>query len=192
MFIDAHCHLERGTYGDELEAVLERAFAAGLSHLIAVGATRVSEGAKEAVALAETDSRIFATSGIHPHDVGKASDDDFAVVGGFLSHPRVVSLGEIGLDYHYDYAPKDVQIARFEQQLTMAKEAELPVMLHTREAHEDTLGCLDRVGLPERGGVVHCFTGTPEQAEDYLARGMYLSIPGVVTFKGKSAQPLRD
>ncbi len=192
MFIDAHCHLERDTYGDELPEVLERAFAAGLSHMIAVGATRVAQGAKEAVALAETDERIFATSGIHPHDVGKAADADFATIRAFLSHPRVVSLGEIGLDYHYDFAPKRVQIDRFQEQLIMAKEAELPVMLHTREAHADTLMCLDEVGLPERGGVVHCFTGTPEEAQDYLERGMYLSIPGVVTFKGKSAEPLRE
>ncbi|MEO1171290.1 MAG: TatD family hydrolase, partial [Myxococcota bacterium] len=76
--------------------------------------------------------------------------------------------------------------------LGLAREANLPVMLHTREAHEDTIACLDRVGLPERGGVVHCFTGTPDQANAYLSRGMYLSIPGVVTFKGKSAAPLRD
>lgn len=192
MYLDAHCHLERHTYGEELEAVIERAFDAGLTHIIAVGATRVVEGAHEAVALAGTDPRIFATAGVHPHDVGKATDADFAVVKEYLNHPRVVSLGEIGLDYHYDYAPKDVQIRRFEEQLGLAREANLPVMLHTREAHEDTIACLDRVGLPERGGVVHCFTGTPDQANAYLSRGMYLSIPGVVTFKGKSAAPLRD
>ncbi|MEM6733404.1 MAG: TatD family hydrolase, partial [Myxococcota bacterium] len=192
VYVDAHCHLERGTYGDELKSVLERAFGAGLSHLVAVVATRVSEGAKEAVALAETDERIFATAGIHPHDVAKATEVDFDVVHGFLSHPRVVSLGEIGLDYHYDFAPKDVQTSAFERQLKMAQNAGLPVMLHTREAHEDTLACLDRAGLPEQGGVVHCFTGSPEEASDYLERGMYLSIPGVVTFKGKSADPLRD
>lgn len=192
MFIDAHCHLERDTYGDELPDVLERAFSAGLSHMIAVGATRVAEGAREAVALAETDPRIYATAGIHPHDVGKAANGDLETIRGLLAHPRVVSLGEIGLDYHYDFAPKPVQISRFEEQLQMAKDAGLPVMLHTREAHEDTLACLDRVGLPERGGVVHCFTGTPQQARDYLGRGMYLSIPGVVTFTGKSAEPLRE
>ncbi|MEO1174133.1 MAG: TatD family hydrolase, partial [Myxococcota bacterium] len=114
MYLDAHCHLERHTYGEELEAVIERAFDAGLTHIIAVGATRVVEGAHEAVALAGTDPRIFATAGVHPHDVGKATDADFAVVKEYLNHPRVVSLGEIGLDYHYDYAPKDVQIRRFE------------------------------------------------------------------------------
>ncbi|MEM6531062.1 MAG: TatD family hydrolase [Myxococcota bacterium] len=192
MYLDAHCHLERGTFGDELEAVLERAFAAGLTHIIAVGATRVVDGAHEAVALAESDPRIFATAGVHPHDVAKASEADFAVVRDYLDHPRVVSLGEIGLDYHYDFAPKELQILRFEEQLELAKDANMPVMLHTREAHADTLACLDRIGLPERGGVVHCFTGTPNEASDYLDRGMYLSIPGVVTFKGKSADPLRE
>lgn len=192
MYVDAHCHLEKHTFGDELAAVIERAFAAGLTKIVAVGATRVVAGAHEAVALAQTDERIYATAGVHPHDVAKARDEDFAVVASYLSHPRVVSLGEIGLDYHYDFAPRELQIRRFEEQLTLAKTANLPVMLHTREAHSDTLACLDEIGLPERGGVVHCFTGTPAEAKDYLDRGMYLSIPGVVTFKGKSSEPLRE
>lgn len=192
MYIDSHCHLEQQTFGDELDAVIERAHAAGVSRMVAVGASRVSVGAGEAVQLAESKPSIFATAGVHPHDAGKMSDEDLAKIASYLSHPKVVSVGEIGLDYHYDYAPRDVQIRRFEQQLELAKEAALPVMLHTREAHDDTLACLDRVGLPERGGVVHCFTGDSRQAADYLDRGMLLSIPGVVTFKGKSADPLRQ
>lgn len=192
MYVDSHCHLEEQTFGDELGAVIERAHAAGVSRMVAVGASRVTVGAAEAVRLAESKPSIFATAGVHPHDAGKMSDGDLATIASYLSHAKVVSVGEIGLDYHYDYAPRDVQIRRFEQQLELAKEAALPVMLHTREAHDDTLACLDRVGLPERGGVVHCFTGNSVQAADYLERGMLLSIPGVVTFKGKSADPLRQ
>lgn len=192
MFIDAHCHLERDTYGDGLDGVLQRARHAGLVHLVAVGASRGIAGAEEAIALAESVAWISATAGVHPHDAAKVGDADIAAIERLGANPHVISIGEIGLDYHYDFAPREVQIARFEAQLGIASRLDRPVMLHTREAHDDTLACLDRAGIPERGGVVHCFTGTSKQASDYLDRGMMLSIPGVVTFKGKSADPLRQ
>jgi len=190
MYVDAHCHLERDTYGDELEAVIERARAAGLSHFVAVGASGVSAGAREVVALAETHPFVWAAVGIHPHDAGRTSSAHEATVAGLLAHPKVVALGEIGLDYYYDTSPREAQRDLFARLLAVGRDRDVPVMLHVRDAHDDTFALLDRVGLPARGGVVHCFTGGPREAREYLARGMMLSIPGVVTFR--SAQTLRD
>ncbi len=190
MYIDAHCHLEAQTYGSELDEVIARAFDAGLTHLIAVGASSVTAGAREVVALAARLDAVYAAVGIHPHDAGKAQDHDLSALAELLREPKVVALGEIGLDYYYDHAPQDVQRALFAKLLALGRERNLPVMLHVRDAHADTLKLIDEVGLPERGGVVHCFTGGPAEARDYVARGMYLSIPGIVTFK--NAEALRE
>jgi TatD DNase family protein len=190
MFIDAHCHLERATYGDEVDAVVARAQARGLTHFIAVGASGVTEGAHEALALATRLPQVYASVGIHPHEAKSADAEAMQTIAALLDRPRVVSLGEVGLDYYYDYSPRDVQRRVFGEFLTMAAAHDKPVMLHVRDAHEDCWKILDDVGLPRRGGVVHCFTGGPGEAEAYLSRGMYLSIPGVVTFK--TAEALRD
>jgi len=189
MYVDAHCHLERATYGDELPAILARARLAGLSHCVAVGASHGAAGAREAVALAAAHEFVYAAVGVHPHDAARATADDEAVVADLLGRPKVVALGEIGLDYHYEFAPPDVQRALFRRLLVLGRERDVPVMLHVREAHADALACLDEIGLPARGGVVHCFTAGPREAAAYLERGLYLSIPGVITFK--NAEPLR-
>ena len=190
MYIDAHCHLEEETYGAELDAIVSRAFAAGLTHLVAVGASRVSGGATEVVRLAERYPTIHAAVGIHPHDAALVTEADVATIAALLPHPKVVALGEVGLDYYYDSSPRQEQRQVFRRFLAMAREANIPVMLHVRDAHPDCWALLDEVGLPARGGVVHCFTGGPAEAKEYLARGMYLSIPGVVTFK--NAENLRE
>ncbi len=190
MYIDAHCHLEVETYGEELGEVIKRAEQAGLSHFVAVGASRVAEGAQEVVQLAEAHANIYCAVGIHPHDAAGANTKAEAQIGGLLPHPKVVALGEIGLDYYYDNSPRPEQRAVFARLLAVARDYPKPVMLHVREAHEDAWAILDEVGLPAVGGVVHCFTGGPREAEEYLRRGMYLSIPGVVTFK--SADALRE
>ena len=183
MWIDAHCHLERETYGDEVDAVVARAQAAGLSHLVAVGASRGTAGAHEAVALAQRLAPVFATAGIHPHDAAAASPATMAELDVLLRQPKVVAVGEVGLDFFYNNAPKEVQRRAFIGFLEQAQAHDLPIMMHIREAHAECLELLDGVGLPAAGGVIHCFTGGPAEAEAYLARGLYLSIPGVVTFK---------
>ncbi len=190
MYIDAHCHLERETYGDELPEVMARARRAGLTHFVAVGATRVTQGAREVVELAAAHADVYCTVGIHPHDAGAATAEDEALIAALCERPKVVALGEIGLDYYYDNSPRQAQQALFARLLALAKRRDLPAMLHVRDAHEDAWRILDEVGLPARGGVVHCFTAGPREAEAYLSRGMHLSIPGVVTFK--SAEPLRE
>lgn len=189
MYIDAHCHLEAETYAAELPDVIARAEAIGMSHFIAVGATRGVLGAQEAVALAEQRANVFATCGIHPHDALQATEANVELIAQLAKHPKVVGIGEIGLDYYYDNSPKEVQQSVFKTFLRLAQTLDLPVMLHIRDAHADCWQILDEVGLPRRGGMVHCFTAGPDEAKEYLARGMYLSIPGVITFK--NADPLR-
>jgi TatD DNase family protein len=185
MWTDAHCHLEEETYGALLPQVLARARTAGVTRMIAVGASRVADGAREAVALAAQHPDVYATCGIHPHDAARADDDAFVAVERLLS--GAVAVGEVGLDYYYDHAPRDLQRRVFKRFLHLARKTNLPIMLHVRDAHQDCCLCVDEVGLPARGGVVHCFSAGAEEAHQYLLRGMLLSIPGIVTFKKATA-----
>ena len=190
MLVDAHCHLERATYGDEVDAVIERARRAGVGGLVAVGAGGITEGAREAVALAGRYAGIWAAVGIHPHDIHLANERDFAAIAELLAAPKVVALGEVGLDYHYDRATGELQRAALARFCRLAEVHRQPLMLHVRDAYPDALKVLDDAGVPAAGAMVHCFTGGPAEAEAYLARGLMLSIPGVVTFR--NAAPLRE
>jgi TatD DNase family protein len=188
MLIDAHCHIEKEYYGDDVGGVIERALAAGVVKMVAVGASRVLEGAREAIALADSYDMIYATAGIHPHEAQHATEEAFKTIESMLDHPKIVALGEVGLDYYYDNSPRDVQRAVFKRFLEMGKKSDRPIMLHIRErqAHEDCWRMVDEIGLGPKGGVVHCFSAGPEEARAYLERGFKLSIPGIVTFKKAS------
>lgn len=177
--VDSHCHLDDEQFSGDREQVIERARAAGVGTLVVIG----SEGA---VRLAEQYPFIFATAGIHPHDAAKA---DLERIRDLLHRPRVLAAGEIGLDYHYDFSPRDVQRAVFAKQLGLAAEARKPIVIHTREAWDDTLRILREHGLPH-GGIMHCFTGGPEQASEALALGFHISFGGVLTFP--KARMVRD
>lgn len=191
-YLDAHCHLEREHFGDEVEAAIARATAAGVREMIAVGASGIVAGADEAIALAERHENIFAAVAIHPHEAHRATDHYIKVIEERLSHPKVVAIGEIGLDYYYDFSPEEAQLELFRRFLVIARERDLPVVLHLREtaAHRDCVRLIDELGLPASGGVVHCFSAGPDEARSYLDRGMYLSIPGIITFK--NAELLRE
>ena len=127
--------------------------------------------------LADAYPDIYATVGVHPHDAGKATEETFARLRELLAHPKVLGVGEIGLDYHYDFSPRETQREVFARQLAMAREAGKPVIVHTREAWEDTLAALG-----EGPGILHCFSGGPAQAERALALGYHISFAGMVTF----------
>lgn len=185
--VDSHCHLESETYGEELPDVLERARAAGIGAFVAVGASRVAQGADEALALAQAHEDVFCALGIHPNEAEQATEADIAHIDGLLAAKKAVALGEVGLDYYYSRQHERRQRAVFEQFARMAQRRDVPLMMHIRDAHEDCLRVLDEVGIPPRGGVIHCFTAGPKEAEAYLQRGLYLSIPGVVTFKNARA-----
>jgi TatD DNase family protein len=181
-FVDSHCHLDDRQYAEDRSAVIARAFAAGLQYMLAIGTGEGPPDMEAAVRIADQHPAIFATVGVHPNDAGKVSDGTLGRVEELLQHPKVAALGEIGLDYHWD-TPKEIQIPLFRDQLALAAKAKKPVIIHTRDAWEDTLAVLRSdwagTGLP---CVMHCFTGNIEQAEECLALGFYLAFGGVATF----------
>lgn len=192
---DSHCHLqERYLSGDpEVSAALSetmgRATHAGVNSIVVVGTDEVTS--REAVAVAERESTaelaLYATVGVHPHDATKGIDDVAALAR--QGSPRLVGIGECGLDYYYEHSPRDLQKQVFAAQIQLAHELNLALVIHARDAWDDLFDVLDGEGVPERT-VIHCFTGGPDEATACLSRGADISIAGVVTFK--NAGPLRD
>jgi TatD DNase family protein len=176
---DNHCHLDPGP--PATEAVTEAA-GAGVERLIVVG-TDAAHSA-EAIAIARAHRGVWATAGVHPHDATEGVDG----IVELLDAAEVVAVGECGLDYHYDHSPRPVQRAVFAEQIRLAHDRDLPLVIHTREAWDDTFAILDAEGAPTRT-VFHCFTGGPDEAERALAVGASLSFSGIVTFP--SADDLR-
>jgi TatD DNase family protein len=173
VWADSHAHLPGdGSAG----AVLEAARAAGVTRVVTIGTDRAESEA--AIALAAAHDEVWATVGLHPHDAKLGVDS----IVDLLDRPKVVAVGECGLDYHYDHSPRDVQRSAFAAQIALAHERGLALSIHTREAWEDTFTILAAEGVPERT-VFHCFTGGVEEARRCLDLGAYLSFSGVVTFK---------
>jgi TatD DNase family protein len=193
MLTDSHCHLEAKDFkredgSDEREDIIARARAAGVTHMICVGSGASHAEIDNAIAMAETHPDIWAAVGIHPHDVARMPADALAKVERLAAtHPRVVAVGETGLDYYYDHSPRDTQREVFAAFLDIARRTAKPVSLHIRDAHDDALAILAKNPVP---GVVHCFTGNRPQAEAYVALGLSISFSGIVTFK--SASEIRD
>jgi TatD DNase family protein len=175
--IDSHCHINDPKFDEDREAMIERALAAGVDTMLVIDAPE----------FAERHPFLFATIGVHPHEAGSATEETFARMRDLASHPKVLAVGEIGLDYHYDFSPRDVQRRVFDRQLEIAAEFRKPVVIHTRDAWEDTLA---HMPAPPYGGVMHCFTGTAEQAQQAVERGFHLGIGGVLTFpKAEELRP---
>lgn len=178
-WIDHHCHLDPPT----ADAAVAEAHATGVERLVVVGTDVASS--LEAVSVASRHAGLRATAGVHPHEARLGLDGLTEV----LAEPRVVAVGECGLDYHYDHSPRDVQRRVFAAQIGLANEMGLPIVVHSREAWDDTFAVLDAEGPPERV-VFHCFTGGPAEAEGVLERGGHLSFSGIVSFPG--AEDLRE
>lgn len=192
MYIDSHAHIEGSEFDADRDAVIQRALDAGVETIVCVGDGEVAADSHAAAfRLAEEYSFIYTTVGVHPHEARLLDDELCAKLKDLAHHPKVIAWGEIGLDYHYDNSPCDVQREAFKKQLRMARERGLPVVIHTREAEADTLAILNEEwkdsGL---GGVIHCFTGTRSFAEAAVDLGFYISFSGVVTFK--NAGDLRE
>lgn len=187
---DSHAHLDIGKHSEkELRAMLERAFAEDLVGILAIaGATKVGEYALT-LQLASEDPRLFAAAGIHPHAASGATPDTLDKLRSILDHPRVFALGEIGLDYHYNYSPPADQRRALAAQIRLAHQAKLPIIVHTREADADTAAMLQDEGASELGGVVHCFSSGAVLAKAALDLGLYLSFSGMITFP--KAQDIR-
>jgi len=172
-------------FAPDLDEVLNRAHRAGVTNIITIGIDKASS--VQAVTLAERYPSIYASVGIHPHDAAGVNDTDFDEIAQLSAHEKVVGYGEIGLDYAKMYSPKNIQQQIFSRQLDLAKELDLPVIIHDRDAHEDTLKTLRHHAPFPAGGVMHCFSGDIELAKQVVELGFFISIPGIVTFKNAKA-----
>ena len=178
--IDSHTHLDDEQFDEDRAAVMERARAAGVDRLLAIGTGSGPPDLEAALRLAAAYPFVAATVGVHPHDAAKATEATFERLRELAADPRVVAIGEIGLDYHYDFSPRAVQRTAFARQLEIANEFSLPISIHTREAWEDTLKVLRSQWRGD--GILHCFTGDRAQAEQALDAGLSLAFGGVLTF----------
>ncbi|MDH3975884.1 MAG: YchF/TatD family DNA exonuclease [Deltaproteobacteria bacterium] len=180
-FIDSHAHLDFPDYGPDLDSVIERANAAGVARIITVGTSLA--GSRSSLELARKYPFIYATAGVHPHEAGEVRKETCDGIKALLQNENVLAVGEVGLDYHYDHSSREVQREVFRRFIALSREAHLPLVIHTREAERDTLEILRSEKAGEEGGVIHCFSGTPEMAVDCIKLGFYISIPGIVTFR---------
>jgi TatD DNase family protein len=181
--IDSHCHLDDPQFDADREAVIERALAEGVTTLLAVGTGNGPPDLESGIRLAEALASVYATVGVHPHDARKASRETWRRLEQLLAHPKVVAVGEIGLDYHYDNSPRETQRSAFVEQMLVARSARKPVVIHTREAWPDTWRLLEEHWAPGGvGGILHCFSGGPEEARRALEMGFLLAFGGVVTY----------
>lgn len=188
MLFDSHAHVDGPEFDADREATLARARAAGVQRMIVIGATGDPSTAERAVALAEQDPDIWATVATHPHDVDKMTDDWWTTHARLATHPRVVAIGETGLDYYYDHSARPAQQTAFARFIELARGVHKPVVCHIRDAHDDARAILAEGGVTDC--IIHCFTGTPDDARAYAARGYYVSFSGIVTYK--NAEALRE
>ncbi|HEX3757807.1 MAG TPA: TatD family hydrolase [Kofleriaceae bacterium] len=188
MLIDSHAHVDGPEFDADRAEVLARARAAGVQRIVVIGAVGTPDSAERAVALAERDPEIWATVATHPHDAAQMTPAWWEIHDRLARHPRVVAVGETGLDYYYDHSPRDVQQAAFARFIELARAVGKPVVCHIRDAHDDARAILRAGQVTDC--VIHCFTGTPDDARAYAELGYYVSFSGIVTYK--TAQALRD
>ncbi len=183
MLVDSHCHLDGAAFDADREEVIARARQAGVSYMLAIGTGNGPPDLEAAVRIADRHEDIGATVGVHPHDAAKFDAAAAARVEALCDHPKVLAVGEIGLDYHYDNSPREVQRRVFIRQMEIAASRRKPISIHTRDAWDDTLDLLGSHWAGNGiGGVMHCFTGDSSQALRCLEMGFLLSFSGVLTF----------
>lgn len=189
MIVDSHCHLDFPDFAAELDDVVARARAAGVGRLVTIG-TRVRRSG-EVRAIADRFEDVFCSVGTHPHNAGEEADVTLDEILAAADHPKVVAIGEAGLDYHYDTAPRDAQAAGFRRHIEAARRTGLPLVIHARDADEDVAAILEEEsGKGAFAFVLHCFTAGPDLARRAVALGGYVSFSGILTFK--SGAPLRE
>lgn len=185
--IDTHCHLDTQAFDDDRQATLQRAFESGVEAVVVPAIE--PQHFERVLQLAESDSRIYCGIGIHPHNVTEATPEALSRVEQLSHNSRVIAIGEIGLDYYYDFAPRDVQKNALRQQLAIAKERGLPVILHNRDSDDDMMAVLEDEQDGRLRGVLHCFSSTPEMARRALDAGMMISFTGNITYKKSTLGP---
>ncbi len=189
--IDSHVHIDFPQFAEDREAMLERARAAGVKTLLAIGTGPGPEKLDSALPFAEQHDWIYATVGIHPHEAKGVTTQRFDQLAKLAKHPKVIAWGEIGLDYYYDHSPRETQEKVFREQMVLAKQAKLPIIIHCRDAWADCLNILGEVWQPTGlGGVLHCFSSTLEDAKRGIDMGFLISFAGNSTYP--KTQNLRD
>ncbi len=189
ILVDSHCHLDFPELAADAEGVVARAHAAGVGTMVTIG-TELARFSG-VLAMAERFDHVWCSVGTHPHESGKELVTDPAPLLAHTGHPKVVAIGETGLDYYYEHSPRPPQLASFRAHIAAAREAGLPVIVHTRDADDDTIAVLENeMGKGHFTGLIHCFTGGQRLADAALRLGLYISVSGIATFKNSAA--LRD
>ncbi len=181
MLFDTHAHLNLPQFADDLDDVIERAKRAGVSEIVVVGFDEKT--IERALELVDRYSCLYAAIGYHPVDAIEMKDEHLSMLERLSSHPKVVALGEMGLDYHWDKSPKDVQKDVFRKQIRLAKKVNMPIIIHNRNADDDVIQILEEERADTVGGIMHCFSGDVEMAKRCLEMNFYISLGGPVTFK---------
>jgi TatD DNase family protein len=181
MLIDSHSHLEMPEFKKDLEEVIQRAKASGVEYIFTVGTEE--KDWMRALEIAHSHPSIYAILGVHPHNTKEIDDQTYSTLKQLCRNEKVKAYGEIGLDFYRNLSPRDVQLNRFWEQIELAKELRLPIVVHDREAHQETLEILKSEKAEECGGIIHCFSGDYRMAKECLEMGFYISIPGSITFK---------
>ena len=188
MLIDSHAHLEMPEFRRDLNEVLQRAKDSRIEYIFTVGTEK--RDWKRALEIAQSHPAVYAILGVHPHNAKEIDEKTYPILKELCRHEKVRAYGEIGLDFFRNHSPRDVQLKRFHEQIGLAKELRLPIVVHDREAHRETLEILKSEKAGENGGIIHCFSGDEGMAKACICMGFYISIPGSITYK--NAGPLHD
>jgi TatD DNase family protein len=181
MLIDSHAHLEMSEFKKDLEEVIQRAKESGVEYLFTVGTEK--KDWKRALEIAHSHSMIYAILGVHPHNAREIDERTYPALKELCRSEKVRAYGEIGLDFFRNLSPREVQIKRFREQIGLARELHLPIVVHDRDAHQETIEILKSERAAELGGIIHCFSGDYSMAKECIDMGFYISIPGTITFK---------
>jgi len=181
MLVDSHAHLEMPDFERDLEQVIQRANESGVGYIFTVGTEE--KDWKRALEIADSHPSIYAILGVHPHNTKEIGDQTYPTLRELCRNVKVRAYGEIGLDFFRNLSPRNIQLKRFREQIGLAKELGLPIVVHDREAHRETLEILKLEGAGKLGGVIHCFSGDYEMAKACMEMGFCISIPGSITFK---------
>lgn len=185
--VDAHCHLADPRLYPDLDGALARAADAAVGTIIAVGAIDTIETDRLTIEIAERHPHVFAAVGVHPHNAADCNEARIAALTALARSPKVVAIGETGLDFHYMHSPADAQERAFRRHLELARALERPVMVHCRDAERRLCEIVRETGLPPGGGMIHCFTGDADAAREFVGLGFYISFSGILTFKKADA-----
>jgi len=180
MLIDSHAHLEMPEFKKDLEEVLRRAKASGVDAIFTVGTEQKDWG--RALEIANTHAWIYAILGVHPHNAKEIDDRTYETLRKICQGEKVRAFGEIGLDFFRNHSPRDVQVKRFREQVGLGRELKLPIVIHDRDAHEETMEVLRSEGARDCGGIIHCFSGDLDMARKCMDMGFYISVPGSITY----------